>query len=195
MIAVVQRAALFALLTVPVLFGQADLPRVTIRTALGDIEVELEARRAPVTSANFVKYVDAGLYSGGYFHRTVRRDNQPDDRIKIEVIQAGMDPARAAQAFAPIPLERTTVTGLAHRNGTISMARGAPDTAQHEFFICIGDQPALDFGGKRNPDGQGFAAFGRVVRGMEVVLRIHQSPADKQTLAPPIRILRAERAR
>jgi peptidyl-prolyl cis-trans isomerase A (cyclophilin A) len=187
--------ALSALLIAPVLFAQADLPRVTIRTALGDIEVELEARRAPVTSANFLRYVDAGLYSGGFFHRTVKQDNQPDDRFKIEVIQAGMDSARAAQAFPPIPLERTTVTGLAHRDGTISMARGGPDTAQHEFFICIGDQPALDFGGRRNPDGQGFGAFGRVVRGMEVVLRIHQSPADGQTLAPPIRILAAERVR
>lgn len=187
--------ALFALLIAPVLFAQADLPRVTIRTALGDIEVELEARRAPVTSANFLRYVDAGLYSGGFFHRTVKQDNQPDDRFKIEVIQAGMDSARAALAFPPIPLERTTVTGLAHRDGTISMARGGPDTAQHEFFICIGDQPALDFGGRRNPDGQGFGAFGRVVRGMEVVLRIHQSPADGQTLAPPIRILTAERVR
>jgi peptidyl-prolyl cis-trans isomerase A (cyclophilin A) len=195
MIAVVGRAAFVVLLIAPVLLGQADLPRVVIRTAFGDIEVELEARRAPVTSANFLKYIDAGLYSGGFFHRTVRLDNQPDQQIKIEVIQAGMDPARAAQAFAPVPLERTTLTRLAHRNGTISMARGGPDTAQHEFFICIGDQPALDFGGKRNPDGQGFAAFGRVLRGMEVVLRIHQSPADGQTLTPPIRILTAERVR
>ena len=189
------RTAIIALLIAPALFSQADLPRVVIRTALGDIEIELEARRAPVTAANYLQYVDAGLYSGGFFHRSVRADNQPDNQIKIEVIQAGMDPARAAQAFPPIPLERTTITGLSHRNGTISMARSSPDTAQHEFFICIGDQPALDFGGKRNPDGQGFAAFGRVLRGMDVVLRIQKSPAEGQTLAPPIRILTAERVR
>jgi peptidyl-prolyl cis-trans isomerase A (cyclophilin A) len=195
MIADVGRTATIALLLAPVLFSQADLPRVVLRTALGDIEIELEARRAPITTANFLQYVDAGFYSGGFFHRAVRPDNQPDHRIKIEAVQAGMDPGRAAQAFPPIPLERTTITGVSHRNGTISMARGSPDTAQHEFFICIGDQPALDFGGKRNPDGQGFAAFGQVVRGMDVVLRIQQSPAEGQTLAPPIRILTAERVR
>jgi peptidyl-prolyl cis-trans isomerase A (cyclophilin A) len=177
------------------LSGQTDQPKVRIRTALGEIEVQLEATRAPITTSNFLKYVDAGLYNGGFFHRTVTPSNQPDQEIKIEVIQGGMDPARAGQAFPPIPLERTSVTRLSHRDGTISMARAAPDTAQHEFFFCIGDQPQLDFSGKRNPDGQGFAAFGRVLRGMDVVRRIQQSPAGGQRLTPPIKILSAERMR
>jgi peptidyl-prolyl cis-trans isomerase A (cyclophilin A) len=87
-----------------------------------------------------------------------------------------------------VPLERTSVTGLRHLDGTLSMARDGPDTATSDFFICIGDQPSLDFGGKRNPDGQGFAAFGHVVGGMDVVRRIQAAPADGQSLTPPVRI-------
>jgi peptidyl-prolyl cis-trans isomerase A (cyclophilin A) len=75
------------------------------------------------------------------------------------------------------------------------MARAGPDTATSDFFVCVGDQPELDHGGRRNPDGQGFAAFGRVVRGMDVIRRIHAAPADGQTLAPPIPITRARRSR
>ena len=93
----------------------------------------------------------------------------------------------------PIPLERTRDTGLRHVDGAVSMARSGPDTAQDQFVICIGDQPELDFGGKRNPDGQGFAAFGKVVRGMEVVRKIQASPAQGERLTPPIKILRIVR--
>src|SRR5262249_12860449 len=125
---------------------------------------------------------------GGRFHRTVKPDNQPDNKIKIEVIQAGIDPAWAKEEFPPIKLERTRDTALAHKDGTISMARDGPDTATSDFFICIGDQPELDFGGRRNPDGQGFAAFGRVVRGMDVVKKIQAAPAKGQELTPSVRI-------
>jgi len=163
------------------------LPRVTVRTALGDIEVEIDTIRAPITSANFLRYVDLGFYRFGRFHRSVRADNQPGSKVKIAVIQAGLDSLRVKD-FPPIKLERTSVTGLRHKNGTISMARDGPDTATSEFFICIGDQPSLDFGGKRNPDGQGFAAFGRVELGMDVVGRINASPAHGQTLTPAVPI-------
>src|SRR3954464_15458791 len=125
------------------------------------------------------------------FHRSVTLSNQPTDRVKIEVIQASANPARTNEYLPPIHLERTRETGLQHRDGTISMARDEPDTAQDSFFICIGDQPELDFGGKRNPDGQGFAAFGKVVSGMDIVRKIHASKADGQKLTPPIRILGA----
>src|SRR5436309_15269225 len=91
--------------------------------------------------------------------------------------------------FPPVKLERTRDTKLAHKDGTISMARDGPDTATSDFFICVGGQPELDFGGKRNPDGQGFAAFGRVVKGMDVVRKIQQAPADGQVLKPPVKIL------
>ncbi len=170
-----------------------DRPRVLIQTTLGDIEVELEARAAPKTVENFLRYAHEGWYADGEFFRTVRQNNQPDDAVKIQVIQAQANPARRKELMPPIPLERTRDTGLKHLNGTVSMARNEADSAQDHFFICIGDQPELDFGGKRNPDGQGFAAFGRVVKGMEIVQKIHESAADGQRLTPPIQIQRAVR--
>ncbi len=170
-----------------------DKPRVLIQTAIGDIEVELDAVRAPVTTKNFLRYVLEGFYSDGVFFRTVTASNQPEDPVKIAVVQAQANPSWEEKAFRPIAIERTRDTGLRHLDGTISMARSDPDTATHHFFICVGDQPELDFGGKRNPDGQGFAAFGRVVKGMEVVRRIHESQAEGQTLTPPVRIQRAVR--
>jgi peptidyl-prolyl cis-trans isomerase A (cyclophilin A) len=110
------------------------------------------------------------------------------------VIQGGPTAQRAKQGFPPVPLERTSQTGLSHKDGVISMARDAPDTAASDFFICIGDQPSLDFGGMRNPDGQGFAAFGHVVKGMDVVRKIQAAPAEGQRLTPPVTILKARRA-
>ena len=142
--------------------------------------------RAPATVANFLRYVDEQFFDGTSFYRTVTAGNQPDNLIKIEVIQGGADGGKGAHE--PIGLEPTSVTGLKHVDGAVSMARNAPDTATSEFFICVGDQPELDFGGRRNPDGQGFAAFGRVVKGSEVVKLIHQRAADRQRLAPPVTI-------
>ena len=166
---------------------------VVLETEQGPIEIEVDVARAPITSANFLKYVDDGLFDGGPFHRTVRPDNQQEKPVKIDVIQARANRARQ-DAFPPaISLERTSVTGLAHKDGTVSMARAEPDTGRSEFFICVGDQPSLDFGGARNPDGQGFAAFGRVVRGMDVVRKIQMSPAKGETLTPPVLIVKARR--
>jgi peptidyl-prolyl cis-trans isomerase A (cyclophilin A) len=173
--------------------GELGAVRVVIETSLGNIELALDTLRAPVTTMNFLRYVDGKFYDGGVFHRTLTPGNQPNNRIKIEVIQAGINPAHARDEFPSIPMERTSKTGIHHLDGTISMARNAPDTATSDFFICIGDQPALDFGGGRNPDGQGFAAFGQVIRGMEVVRKIQSSPADGQNLAPPIKILKIYR--
>ena len=170
------------------------LPRVIIETELGKIEVEIDSIHAPLTAANFLRYVDLGFYRFGRFHRTVRPDNQPADKVKIAVVQAGLDSLRVKD-FPPVALERTRATGLSHKDGTISMARDEPNTATSDFFICVGDQPALDFGGKRNPDGQGFAAFGRVMLGMDVVRKIHAAPATGQRLEPPIRIIDIARKR
>ncbi len=172
---------------------QAAPVRVLLETGLGAITIEVDSVRAPITAANFLRYVDAGFYSGGRFHRTVRLSNQPDKKVKIEVIQASINPERKLQDFPPIPLERTNKTGLKHTDGCVSMARDGPNTATSDFFICVGDQPSLDFGGARNPDGQGFAAFGHVVKGMDVVRKIQAAPADGQGLAPPIKILSAKR--
>lgn len=170
-----------------------EKPRVLIQTELGDLEVQLETKAAPVTVTNFLRYVHEGLYADGQFFRAVTLSNQPNDSVKIEVIQAQANPAQQANFHAPIPLERTRDTGLRHREGTISMARSGPETAQDHFFICLTDQPELDFGGRRNPDGQGFAAFGQVTKGMEVARKIHMSPSQEQRLNPPIRIQRAIR--
>ncbi len=169
----------------------ADNPRVLIRTEKGDIIVEVDRVRAPVTAANFLRYVDAGLYDGSTFHRTVTLANQPDDAVRIEVIQGGMLPDD--KSFAPIAHETTALTGLKHVDGAISMARLKPGSATSSFFFCVNDQPELDFGGRRNPDGQGFAAFGRAIVGMDVVRAIHRLPAKGQQLDPPVRIVSVRR--
>ncbi|MGA7306783.1 MAG: peptidylprolyl isomerase [Rhodothermales bacterium] len=181
----------FAATAAPSVSAPADTAFVRITTELGDIDLALFPQKAPITVANFLQYVKAGHYEGGSFFRTVRDDNQPDSPVKIDVIQAGVHPWMENFARDPIPLERTSETGIRHRDGTISMARGKPDTATSSFFICIGDQPELDFGGRRNPDGQGFAAFGQVVGGMDVVHRIHQTRAKGQAIMPPVRIVTA----
>jgi peptidyl-prolyl cis-trans isomerase A (cyclophilin A) len=170
-------------------------PIVDIETPLGTISVEIDAEHAPGTAANFLGYVDRGEYDGSRFYRTVTPDNQPNDTIRIAVIQGGMAslddyPRRDVPS---VDLERTSVTGLRHLDGTISMARMTPDSANSEFFICVGDQPDLDFGGMRNPDGQGFAAFGQVIDGMDVVHTINDSPVEGQHLTPPIEIVSIKR--
>ena len=183
-------AVLLAALLIPAGIA-AQNPKVLLKTELGEIALEVCLDRAPVTAANFLRYVDAGRYDGSVFHRTVTLDNQPNNTVKIEVIQGGQ--LAAAAASPAIRLERTSVTGIKHLDGVVSMARSGPDTAASSFFICINDQPELDFGGKRNADGQGFAAFGRVVAGMDVVRRIQKQPAEGQTLKPPIKILSVRR--
>jgi peptidyl-prolyl cis-trans isomerase A (cyclophilin A) len=187
---------LLALLLVGAVLQDAPKPvRVVIETEMGEIEAEIDTVRAPITAANFLKYVDAGLFDGGRFHRsvTINPDNQPKNTVKIEVIQANANRDRKNEFFPPIALERTSVTGLSHKDGTLSMGRTEPDTARNDFSIMVGDQPSLDFGGARNPDGQGFAAFGRVTRGMDVVRKIHRQPVEAQALTPPIKIIRIRR--
>jgi peptidyl-prolyl cis-trans isomerase A (cyclophilin A) len=187
-----------------------DLAVVVLETELGKITIQVDAVHAPGTASNFLKYVDGGFYNGGEFHRAVRPDNETRKDAPIEVIQARINPTRATEAFPSIAIETTDVTGLKHLNGTVSMARDVtparpgPDTATYQFFICIGDQPSLDREGKRSPDQMGFAAFGRVIDGMEVARKIQSSPTPKETaaskfvaqgqsLVPPIKIYRAYR--
>jgi peptidyl-prolyl cis-trans isomerase A (cyclophilin A) len=165
-------------------------PVVLIKTEMGNIEVEVFQKKAPVSAENFLKYVEDGIYKNSYFYRTVTPDNQPDNNIKIEVIQGGI--LDKANDYQPIKHETTKETGIFHKNGTISYARNEPGTATTEFFICIGNQPELDYGGIRNPDRQGFAAFGRVVKGMDIVREIHNQPTEKQMLNPKIKIFNIE---
>lgn len=164
-----------------------DADIVIIRTELGNITVKPDMERAPVTSQNFLRYVDSGLYRNSSFYRVVKMDNQPENKIKIEVIQGGRF-ENENNGFDPVVHESTAMTGIRHLDGTISMARMEPGTATSEFFICVGDQPELDFGGNRNPDGQGFAAFGKVIGGMDVVKKIHSIKAPYQYLEKPVKI-------
>ena len=147
--------------------------RVRMVTELGPIVIELYPDKAPITVANFLAYADRHLLDGGGFYRTVgpKNDNNP---ATISVIQGGLN--RDDSPLPAIAHETTKATGILHTDGVISMARGGPGSAGSEFFICIGDNPALDFGGLRNKDGQGFAAFGQVVEGMDVVRKIHDAP-------------------
>ncbi len=163
-------------------------PRVLMSTEAGDILIELYPRQAPITTANFLRYVNEKRYDGAAIYRTVHLKNQPFDSIKIEVIQGGLWNGDEDAAYPAIEHETTQRTGILHQDGVLSMARLEPGTASSEFFICIGDQPELDFGGRRNPDGQGFAAFGRVITGMDVVRAIQQQTANGQNLTPPVRI-------
>ncbi|MCF2446476.1 peptidylprolyl isomerase [Dyadobacter sp. CY345] len=169
---------------------------VLVETDKGDITIRLDTEKAPVTCENFLKYVDQKRYDGAIFYRVVKPDNQPNNKIKIEVIQGGVKDD-TAKNLPPIIHETTKITGLKHSNGTLSMARMGPGTASSEFFICINNQPELDFGGKRNPDGQGFAAFGEVVSGMDVVLKIQSGQTGSgdasQLLKQPVKITRVRR--
>jgi peptidyl-prolyl cis-trans isomerase A (cyclophilin A) len=115
-------------------------------------------------------------------------DNQPYNQVKIELIQGGLMEDSLLNRFRPIPHEPTSMTGIRHADGIISMARNQPGTASTEFFICIGDQPSLNFGGNRNPDGQGFAAFGKITSGMEVVRTIQKLQDSAQYLVEPVLI-------
>jgi peptidyl-prolyl cis-trans isomerase A (cyclophilin A) len=181
----ISRRCLLALAAALPLTAAAPAPvRVRMVTDLGPIVIELYPDKAPITAANFLAYADRHLLDGGAFYRTVspKNDNNP---ATISVIQGGLN--RDDSPLPAIAHETTKATGLLHTDGVISMARAEPGTAGSEFFICVGDNPALDFGGARNKDGQGFAAFGKVVEGMDVVRAIHQAPTVSKADDPYIK--------
>ncbi len=164
-----------------------------IETKMGNIKFEVYPKKAPISVANFLRYVELANFDSSNFHRVVRMNNQPNDSIRIEVIQGTF--TGKGNSFGPIDHETTNNIGLLHKDGVVSMARGNPGTASTHFFICINDQPELDFGGKRNPDGQGFAAFGQVIEGMDVVRKIQSGATDRQTLKQKIQINQIKKAR
>lgn len=168
-------------------------PQIVIETSLGEITAEIYPDDAPVTAGNFLKLVDGKMFdNGATFYRVTRDDNQPNNEFKIDVIQGGL---RGYAETDPIPHETTKETGLSHVDGSLSMARSEPGTASSEFFICIGEQPELDFGGRRNPDGVGFAVFGRVTAGMDIVRKIQKQEDDGQYLTEPVEILSVRRVK
>lgn len=187
-----QRRHLLSLAALPLLAEAAPattVVRTRVDTPLGPFVIEVDTAVAPITVANYLAYVDAHQLDKAWVYRLVSLANQPQSPHKIEVVQWGLNLPDEAPPLRPaIAHETTKQTGLRHRDGTISMARGAPGTATAEFFICIGDQPELDFGGRRNPDGQGFAAFGQVVQGMDVVRALHARAGAEQWLKQPLAI-------
>lgn len=173
--------------------------RVALTTAEGVIVLELYPDKAPVTVANFLRYVDAGKYDGAEFYRASRPAGASE--ADYGLLQGGIRNPEVSQ-FAPIAHEPTTRTGLSHTDGTIALGRFAPGTAKSDFFICVGDQSYLDANPAAAGDNLGFAAFGRVVEGMEVVRRILAMPLDPQAgkgvmkgeiLKAPVRIRSARR--
>lgn len=169
--------------------------RVTLETDAGAIVIAVEIERAPITAANFLAYVDQKKLDGASFYRAVKV--QPG----FGLVQGGAnsDPKRL---LPPIAHEPTTKTGLSHVDGAISMARNAPGTASGDFFICVGDMTSMDAHPDQPGDNQGFAVFGYVVQGMDVVRHILESPTSPtqgegvmkgQMLAPVVRIVSARR--
>jgi len=171
----------------------AENPKILMKTELGDILIEVYPDKAPITVANFLRYVDEDRFEGAAFYRVVTMDNQPNMEIKIEVIQGGLSRTTSAKALPPIEHETTESTGILHKDGVISMARLMPGSASSEFFICVGNHPSLDYLGMRNRDGMGFAAFGMVIEGMDVVRKIQQQSANRQYLPDPVKILSVKR--
>ena len=159
-----------------------------METELGSIQLELYPDRAPITVFNFLRYVDQNWYDDLHFYRVVHMENQPDNDVKIEVIQGGLGFDKHPMELPTIVHETTDKTGIRHLNGTLSMARMEPGTASSEIFICINDQPELDYSGKRNPDGQGFSAFGKVISGMDVIRKIQLLPETKQMLDKVVKV-------
>jgi peptidyl-prolyl cis-trans isomerase A (cyclophilin A) len=170
-------------------------PHIEIRTKLGDIEVELYPDQAPQTVKAFLHYVEAGYYRNSSFYRVLNTDNQLSYADKAEFIQGGLYKSnpKVHDTLPGIPHESTQQTKLSHKNGVISLARLAPGTATSEFFICLGDQPGFDHGGVNNPDGQGYAAFGKVVKGMNIVQKIYNQPENNQSFDPPVPIFNITR--
>ncbi|MES2753999.1 MAG: peptidylprolyl isomerase [Pseudomonadota bacterium] len=188
--------AALALLVAGQVPAPAPLPRVALDTTAGRIVIELESGKAPITAANFLRYADQKRLDGVRFYRTVKVAD------KFGFIQFGVS-GEPKRLLPPIAHEPTTQSGLRHRTGTISIARFTPGSAQGDFTISIGDQPSLDANPAAPGDNLGFAAFGRVVEGMDVVLTILDAPIDPaasergsfkgEIPASPVRVLTARR--
>lgn len=166
--------------------GETPRMRATLETSLGSVEVELFTDKAPLSAGHFIRMVREGYLKKGSFYRTVTMENQPRNKVKILVVQGGLMEDRLVDKAPRVVHETTDQTGLSHFRGALSFARAEPGSASTEFFITLRDEPELDFGGGRNPDGQGFAVFGRVVSGMDVVEKIHRLKEEGQRILKPL---------
>jgi len=170
---------------------QAGDTVVEIATPLGGIAVRVETARAPVSSACFLAHVRGGHLEGTGFFRILTKANQATFPVQPETIQWGWRPRQAGdvQPLPPIGHEPTTATGLRHRRGSMSMARRNGVIMGCEYFICMGDEPELDFGGRRNPDGLGFAVFAQVIEGFDTMERIHARGEAEEYVREPVPVL------
>jgi peptidyl-prolyl cis-trans isomerase A (cyclophilin A) len=170
-------------------------PHVKIKTTYGVIEAELYPDSAPKSVAAFLRYVDSGYYNNTSFYRVLNDENQATGVAHSQLIQGGLFGTndQLSDRLPPIPHETTQQTGLHHELGTLSLARQEPGTAGTEFFICVEAQPGFDFGGSNNSDGQGYAAFGKVVEGMDVVRKIQARPTNGEMFKSPIAIVEIKR--
>jgi peptidyl-prolyl cis-trans isomerase A (cyclophilin A) len=169
--------------------NQAAVERVLLETPVGRMIFSVEVNRAPATSAYFLADVRSGRFNGTTIHRIATEANQdPDQRIPIEVVQGGCSQPNIAPQPSLVH-ESTVVTGLRHSRGAISLARFAPGCVYHSFFICMRDEPSLDYGGLRQPDGLGFAAFGQAVEGVEVLDKLYARAEEREQLTRQIPIL------
>jgi peptidyl-prolyl cis-trans isomerase A (cyclophilin A) len=172
----------------------SDTIEIEIKTVEGTIVAELYPKKAPASVKAFLDIVDKGLYQRSYFYRILSDENQPSNAPKAELIQGGLWSRTKKRPELPrVPHETTQQTGLTHSAGTLSFAREEPGSASSEFFITLSDLPGFDFGGENNADGQGYAAFGRVIRGMEVVRKIYRKPETDQYFDPPVMIVDIQR--
>lgn len=196
-------ACLFSLLTICILTACGEAPYrpvVMLETTQGNIQIEVYEDKAPVSAANFLLYVDSKYYDGQGFYRVVRADNDPRD-MGMSLIQGGR--LDSEPLTDPIAHELTSQIGLSNTKGVVSIARDEPGSGSAAyFFINIGDNSFLDEGGERNSDGQGYATFGKVIEGMDVVRKIQAMDASGlsgdnittgQILAQPVTILKAYR--
>jgi peptidyl-prolyl cis-trans isomerase A (cyclophilin A) len=184
----------FLFLFLLVACGGNSPDHIIIQTSAGDIEVKLYPDKAPLTVKAFLSYVDSGFYENSSFYRVLSKDNQPMGSSAAELIQGGLYKTDKNRDHLPgIPHEPTSKTGIKHEHGTISLARLEPGTATTEFFICIGDNPGFNEGGKSNPDKMGYAAFGKVVKGLDVVMRIYDRKEKDQEFTPPVGIANIKR--
>lgn len=187
---------IFLLLVVVLSCNQADdkTPHLLIETRLGDIELELYPEKAPVTVAAFLSYVDSGYYSNSSFYRVLKADELPNPN-NTGIIQGGIWQTKPEikVKLSGIKHETTAQSGLTHQSGTVSLARTTPGSASSEFFICIGDQSPLDAGRRGTEDGQGFAAFGKVIKGMPIVRKIQEQKSHGDAFDKKIEIYKIKR--
>jgi peptidyl-prolyl cis-trans isomerase A (cyclophilin A) len=169
-------------------------PQIIIKTTLGNIDAELYVQKAPKTVASILAYIDSGLYKNSSFYRLTLTESMTS-ADNTGIIQGGIWLSNSAKAIAlpGIEHESPAKSGLSHTDGTLSLARTTAGSASSEFFICIGDQTQYDSDTTINNDGLGFAAFGRVTSGMDIVRKIHKQPATVQSFDKPIQILTIER--